>query len=152
MTNDPIKKSELTERGHSELLAIYNASVSAIAFVKSQQWKATNYAILLYVAVIGTAKIVKDAGDFSTVSFRILFLLVLLIFLYGLHILEKLEKSLIEERIHSDKIVTLFDKNIREELFKDIMPASEKTTLIILFRLILIIGFLIDVWILILWI
>jgi len=151
MTNNTSNTRKLSDRGHSELLAVYNDTVSSIAFFKSQQWNTTNYAVLIYAAVIGTAKIVLDAGYFSTIPFSILFLPALLILLYGLYILEKLESSLQDKRNRLEKIVLLFEKDIKDQLFEDSPPPSEKTTLIHFFRLIMSTGFLIDVSILFLW-
>lgn len=117
MNNSPASE-KLDYMEHSELLAIYNAD---IAFIKSLQWKVTNYAILAYGATIGTAKIVKDTGHYTTMSFAILPLLTLVVFSLGSYILSNLESSLKEGRSHLGKVIKEFTPNNTRTIIQGIV-------------------------------
>ena len=151
MNTESENSEKFDDSEHSELLAIYGVTISDIAFFKSQQWKATNYAVLIYAAVLGTAKLVSSAGDLTNISFGLLFLMALLTLLQGLYVLNELESSLSARRVRLDLIIHLFAEKIYESFYKNSLPPEDKSSLIWLFRTVLIIGFLIDVWILILW-
>ena len=42
---------------HEELRLLYEASVDELDFFKRQQWSVTHYALLLYAAVVGVARL-----------------------------------------------------------------------------------------------
>jgi hypothetical protein len=46
---------------HEELRLLYEVSVTDLEFFKRQQWSVTNYALLLYAAVVGVARLL-DGG------------------------------------------------------------------------------------------
>jgi hypothetical protein len=48
---------------HEELRLLYQVSVTDLEFFKRQQWSVTNYALLLYAAIIGVARMLD--GDVS---------------------------------------------------------------------------------------
>jgi len=155
MPNDPEQNSsaprELGTKEHTELLAVYQVIIGDIAFWKSQQWKVTNYSILVYVAILGTAKIFDDANVLVTVSTVVLLLLGFAVLLLSFYVLNELEQSLKKSRERLERIVQSFMPYTRQDILQHSVSTQGKPTLIRMFRFIVAVGFLIVLSILWVW-
>lgn len=146
-----ISNEKMDDKTHSELLNVFNATISDISFFKTQQWKALNYIALIYVGIVGVAKIFRDEEAFSTDLFSVLFLVSFGVFLAGLHVLSELESSLKSKRARLERIVKEFSKKIQDDIYQDMAQPHEKVTLIYLHYLILVLAFMAVAWVLLLW-
>ncbi len=151
MTDNSDIPRKLNSQEHDELLAVYQSAIGDIAFFKSQQFTLTNYAILVYVAILGVAKLLKDAGRLATAEAVILFLSALVVLLLGLFVLSELQVSLQEGRGRLERCIDNFSKQIEKRIFQTPVRAEDKQSLTNLFRSILVFGFLAVVWILWIW-
>ena len=77
---------------HEELRLLYQVSVTDLEFFKRQQWSATNYALLLYVAVVGVARLFE--GDISNPEKLALCTVATVVAILGSYILWVLNKSI----------------------------------------------------------
>lgn len=141
----------MNDKTHSELLSVFNATISDISFFKTQQWSALNYIALINIGIVGVAKIFRDEDAFSTDIFSILFLVSFVLFLAGLHVLSELESSLKSKRERLERIVKEFSEEVQNNIYQGMAQAHEKVTLVNLHYLILVLVFLADAWILFLW-
>lgn len=148
---EPVATRTLNAEEHSELLAVYQTVIADIRYWKSQQWNVTNYAVLLYVAVLGTGKILKDGGVLVSTSVAALILFGFIVLLLALYVLGELEGSLKKSRGRLERVLTNFAQSIREEIFENVLRAQDKTTLIRLFQFVVASGFLTVVTILWTW-
>lgn len=51
---------ETPDQSSEELRLLYQASVTELEFFKRQQWSVTNYALLLYAAIIGVTQLLTE--------------------------------------------------------------------------------------------
>ena len=145
------KPRTLSPEEHSELLAVYQTVIADIRYWKSQQWSVTNYAVAIYIAVLGTGKILKDGGAVFSTSVAILILFAFIVLLSALYVLDELEASLKKSRGRLERVLTHFAQSIREEIFDNVLREQDKTTLIRLFQFVVTSGFLTVVTILWVW-
>ncbi len=140
----------VTERAHSELLALQHSLVADIAFYKQQEWQAANYALLLYVAILGAAKL---AGPkLSDVEYSALWLLALTVMLIGLYIIQDLHKALTHRRSLLPRVWKHYDPNIAGPAYGGsaaLAPPKEKSSLVHFFIFALVIGFVLSTWVLV---
>jgi hypothetical protein len=130
-----------TDQDRDELLLLYDVSVKDIAFFKKQQWVATNYGIALYVAVIAiSSHILKNL----TLAHKVvLFLSSLGIMLAGIGVLCHLQHSIVVRRARL--------RAVREHFGQPFHAAwgaipKEDNALHILLLAVLIIGFIVNAW------
>lgn len=80
----------------ADLRLLYQCSVSDIAFFKKQQWKVTNYGLLLYAVIVAVPKILRR--ELFGYEYIVLFLIADLIYIAGLYVLISLDESLKKSR------------------------------------------------------
>jgi hypothetical protein len=135
----------LADQDRDELALLYTVSVQDIAFFKRQQWVATNYGIGLYVALIAIASQLLDA-----VALAHKFVLVLSSFgvmLAGIGVVCHLQNSIEVRRARLKAIRERFG-----EPFRAAWGAKPKqdNALHILLLAVLVFGFIVSAWLLIL--
>jgi len=84
--------SEAQEQSNEELRLLYQTSVTELEFFKRQQWSVTNYALLLYAAIVGIAQLLT--GDIDQTEKLVLCLLGSVVGLLGAYILWVLNNSI----------------------------------------------------------
>lgn len=80
-----------SEHDREELRLLYQITVSDLSYFKTQQWSVTNYALLLFAGVVGTAQLLKPGLEASDRA--ILVGATLAAGLSALFVLSKLQKS-----------------------------------------------------------
>lgn len=140
-----------TPRVYEELRLLYSVTVADIAGFKQQQWKITNYGILLYAAIASIPKLIKEPNQ---TEYIILWLASLVVMITGCVLIWMFHGSLKArwERLTETR------KSFTEEFKnawrggKSIEAAPDDPTnrisLNIFFQAIFIIGFVFDSWIL----
>jgi len=81
--------AECTDREHSELTLLYNATVTEIAAFKQQQWSITYYVLAIHAALVAAAQTIRglNPGDrFLLCSLAALTLGLGLVVLRALHL------------------------------------------------------------------
>ena len=74
-----------------ELRLLYTTCITEIAFFKQQQWRVTNYALLIYVAIVG---IPKFLGSLNRFEYILLFVFAAVVFGVGYWVLGLLSDSI----------------------------------------------------------
>ncbi len=134
-----------------ELSLLYSSCVSEIISFKSQQWHTTNYGILLYVAVISIANLMKPTDCVGCLLIYALPAIILVAGLYMIHTLfesiHTRRKRLTEIRKHaSDNFMVAWGcGKSREQVVDD---PDQKLKLSWFFYSIFVLGFFITVWVL----
>jgi len=85
----------VSPREHEELKLLYSSCVSEIISFKQQQWKVTNYALLLYVAIISISKLLMFDQSLELIFLSIAALVVLIAAWF---VIGKLSSSIQERR------------------------------------------------------
>ncbi|KPK11709.1 MAG: hypothetical protein AMJ68_04875 [Acidithiobacillales bacterium SG8_45] len=78
---------------HEELRLLYEVSVKELEFFKRQQWSVTNYALLLYAAVVGVARLLN--GNVSGAEKLVFCLVATGVAVLGSYILWVLNNSIV---------------------------------------------------------
>jgi hypothetical protein len=136
---------------HAEVLALHGVAVGDIAFFKSQQWHVTNYALLLYGAVVALSRLL---GSPSPLEFLVLGLLAAATFVVGCVVILQLEASIKKGRDRLSALrVHMSDVAMEawaagEERVESYREGKDKSTLRWLFHSVLAIGFGVDMWLL----
>ena len=152
--NEDASNTEKTNNNidSSEFLTLYQVSAQEIAFFKEQQWKITNYGLLLYAAVIGIARLFPDFP--YALELGLLWALSFLVLIIGIFLVCKLDTALSEARERVSRARRLLSDEFFEAsvgVKKDdpsSAKAQESPSLAPLFYGIFIIGFLISTWVL----
>ncbi len=151
--NEPNREAmatPVTDRAHSELLALQHSLVTDIAFYKQQEWQAANYGLLLYAAILGAAKL---AGPkLSTVEYAALWLLALTVMLVGLYIVQDLHRALTHRRSLLPLVWRHYDEVVVAPAYGGsaaLAPPKEKSSLDHLFIFALVMGFVLSTWVLV---
>jgi hypothetical protein len=74
-----------------QLRLLYSSCVSEIGSYKEQQWKTTNYALLVYAAIVSIA---KTTDTLSNVEWLVLFVATVAVLLFGVIIINMLANSI----------------------------------------------------------
>lgn len=135
-----------------EMLALFSASNNAILTFQERQWKATNYGLLLLAGVFASSKLLLElGGSFFTVGcIRLLAHALFFIFagllatVFTWHVLDELEKAITNARHTADTAIFALSPRFREANYPEGFPSdNERTTLLTLFRVVLLSGFFI---------
>jgi hypothetical protein len=105
MSND-----QVDDRIHSELLEFHRMAVSDIAFFKQQQWQVTNYALLLYGAIVAAPKLI--GAPLTGAEYSALWIVSLIVLAAGIFLLLDIEKSLAKGRNRLPAARKYFDQEI----------------------------------------
>ena len=135
----------LTDRDHDELVLLYTVSVKDIAFFKKQQWVATNYAIALYVAVIAIASHIL--GTLTLAHKIVLFVFSLGVMLAGIGVLCHLQNSVEVRRARLKAIRARFGEPFNTAW--GAMPKKDNALHVLLLAVV-VIGFVVNAWLVIL--
>ena len=139
-----------------ELRLLYTTCITEIAFFKQQQWRVTNYALLIYVVIVG---IPKFLGSLNRFEYILLFVFAAVVFGAGYWVLGLLSDSIkirLEQQTNvRNRFTTNFKLTWRYHEPKDntlitidTKPKNEKPNLRKLFRSILLVGFAVTCWLL----
>ena len=135
-----------------ELRLLYQTAVADIAFFKQQQWRVTNYGLLLYAAIIAIPKVIEK--KVSIIEYWILFILALVVLIAGLYMLKSLDEAinsgrsrLTESRKHFSQCFMTAWRGGKPENQQPDNP-EDKQNLLWLFRSVFVISFLIVSWLL----
>jgi hypothetical protein len=104
--------TELSEREHQELTTLYQATVSDLAFFKSQQWTITNYALLAFGSVIAVRYIPGIA--FGSCGKAILCIVATVVYFLAGWLLWRLKESIEVRRERLERIFAEFTKKFRD--------------------------------------
>jgi hypothetical protein len=150
MMND----DQVNDRIHTELLELHRMAVNDIAFFKQQQWRVTNYSLLLYGAIVATPKLIGNV--LSRIEYSALLVASLAVLIAGILLLQDLEKSLEKGRNRLPAVRKYFDREITLRAYaaggdpeKALITSKERSSLAPFFTFVLILGFLFTTWILI---
>ena len=142
------------ERVFDELRLLYSVSVSDISGFKQQQWKITNYALLLYAAIFSIAKFTKDLNN---VEFALLYIAAFLVMVSGWFLVGTFHKSiqerrarLVEIRKHcTEEFMSAWRGGKTEaEVPNRVGRPNKITSLLWFFQIVLGIGFIVVSWLL----
>lgn len=130
-------------RAAEEIRTIYGLVVSDIQFFKLQQWRVTNYGLLLYAAVIAIPKLLEKNG-LSSPEYIVLFIVAFSVLAAGLYLLESLAQAIEKGRTRLDDVKKHLTDEARAIVASE--SAKDKASLLWLFRAVLGAGFLIVSW------
>ena len=137
---------------HEELRLLYSVTVADIAGFKQQQWKITNYGLLLYAAI---ASIPKLLGKLTQTEFGLLWLISLAVMITGWVLLRMFHDSL---EARWERLTEIRKKHFTEEFrsawrggkSEEAVPddPTNRISLLWFFRAVFLVGFIFDTWIL----
>jgi hypothetical protein len=136
---------------NEEMRLLYQMSVSEIAFFKQQQWRVTNYGLLLYGVIVAIPKILNY--NLFTLEYVVLFLISFAVLAVCWFLVGSLEKSLLKSRTRLVKAKDNFGKEFKDAWKRDMsehdqVRPDDKPSLLWLFRSVTCLGFLIVNWLL----
>ena len=147
-----MSKTDEENRKFEELRLLYSVTVSDIAGFKQQQWRITNYGLLLYVAI---ASIPKLLDELSQAEFVFLWLISLVVMITGWVLIGMFHDSLKTRwerltEIRTNSFAEEFRNAWRGGKAKEVFPdnPTNKICLSWFFRAIFLIGFVFNSWIL----
>jgi hypothetical protein len=103
---------ENQEQQKEELQLLYQTSITELEFFKRQQWSVTNYALLLYAAIVGVAQLLQ--GNVSAMEKLVLCLVATTVGLLGAYILWVLNNSIDVRKARLVEIHQHFSDNFRQ--------------------------------------
>ena len=151
-SNAPDSQQNQPTHGHSERLAFHQLAAADVAFFKQQQWRVTNYSLVLYGSFLAVPKLLPE--DISRNEFLVLAVMALVVMLASLYVLADLETSLRIGRDRLGRMRRTFDDLVLADWAPDGNPqtarqkAKDKPTLIWMFRAVIVIGFVVVEWLL----
>ncbi len=140
-----------SDRERQEMLALFSAANNAILTFQERQWKATNYGLLLLGGVFACSRLLLElGGNFFAVgctrlvAHALLFVFACLALALTWYVLDKLEESITNARDTVDITIFALSPRFRDANYPNGIPSNNKrTTLLILFRVVLSSGFVI---------
>lgn len=140
------EESKPSDQRHDDFLELHRTAIHDIAFFKLQQWRVTNYGLLLYVTVVAIPRFLP----LSRLEAWLLWLLSLTVLVVGWIVLCRLEESLGKGRGRAIKIHEYFSKEAQKawEVGGKITEVEEKVSMLWLFRSVLLLGFVVVTWLL----
>lgn len=149
-----VEEKQQNEREHDELRLLYSMSVSDIANFKQQQWKVTNYGLLIYAAIVSLPKF---AGHLTQVEYVLLYVAAFAVMATGWYLIALLHKSIGERRSRLVEIRKNFSKTFmhcwrggksENEVPDNVDRPNKKTGLVWFFQVLFGIGFIVVCWLL----
>ncbi len=137
-------------RKHDELRLLYSVTVADIAGFKQQQWKITNYGLLLYAAIASVPKLLEKLAQ---AEFIVLWLTSLAVMVSGWVLVWMFHASLkarwerlteIRKRHFTEEFRSAWRGGRPEEAVLD--DPTNRISLIWFFGAIFLVGFLFDTW------
>jgi hypothetical protein len=140
----------VSDRVHSELLALQSLAASDIAFYKQQQWQICNHALVLDAALVAVPGL---ATGVETLGVLVLWTLALIILGSGLHLVYEMGVPLAQGRDRLAELRKHFDYEISLPAYAAggdaavaLRRAEDKVSLEKFFAVVLVISFLLTVW------
>ncbi|MCI0559091.1 MAG: hypothetical protein MN733_11390 [Nitrososphaera sp.] len=132
-------------RAAEEIRTIYGLVVSDVQFFKLQQFRVTNYGLVLYAAVIAVPKLLEKNG-LSPYEYFALFIVAFVVLAAAWLLLGSLAQAIEKGRKRLDEV----KKHLTDEARAIVAfeSAKDKASLLWLFRAVLGVGFLIVSWLL----
>lgn len=152
MASEQINVKENNDHANEEMHLLYQMSVYEIAFFKQQQWRVTNYGLLIYGVIIAIPKILEY--KLATYEYYGLFIVAFAVLTVSWLLLGSLEVSLSKGRARLIKAKDSFSKQFKDAWqcgkSEDQSPKGpeDKPSLLWLFRFVMGLGFLIVSWLL----
>lgn len=148
------EEEQQNERQYDELRLLYSISVSDIALFKQQQWKVTNYGLLIYAAIVSIAKF---AGRLTQTEYAFLYVAAFVVMATGWYLIALFHKSIRERRSRLVEIRKNFSQTFmhcwRGGEAEDRVPDNvdrpdRKTSLLWFFQVVFGVGFIVVSWLL----
>ena len=152
MSQEQTNRKDKDDHVNEELRLLYQTSIFDIAFFKQQQWRVTNYGLLLYGVIVAIPKILDY--DLSTYEYFVLFLIAFVVCAVGWYLVGSLEESLSKGRARLFKAKDSFSMPFKDAWrcgkSENEVPKGpeDKPSLLWLFRSVVGLGFLIVSWLL----
>ncbi len=142
---------ERSDHERQEMLALFSETNNAILTFQERQWKATNYGLLLLGGVFACSRLLLElGGNFFTVGYTrfvahaLLFILAGLPWAFTWNVLDKLEVAISKARKTADTAIFALSPRFRDANYPEGFPSdNERTTLLLLFRVVLSSGYFI---------
>ncbi|MCG6975562.1 MAG: hypothetical protein LJE56_04040 [Acidiferrobacterales bacterium] len=128
---------------HEELRLLYQVSVTDLEFFKRQQWSVTNYALLLYAAVVGVAQLID--GRASEVEKLVLCLVATVVAVLGNYILSLLNKSIEVRKARLQAVRKSFSTTFHSA-WSAIEKSGEKNSIYWSLRVVMVVGAVLVWW------
>jgi hypothetical protein len=119
---------EQNGRGYEELRLLYQVSTLDIRFFKEQQWKVTNYGLVLYGVIFGVAQ--TEGNKIEILGRVILCAVAAAIFGFGVYVLCKLEESIRIHRGRTERIKEKFTALFKEVVVGESSKIAEISSLL----------------------
>ena len=140
-------------RKYEELRLLYSVTVTDIAGFKQQQWKVTNYGLLLYAAIASIPTLLQH--EFSQAEYIFLWLTSLAVLITGCVLVWMFHASL---KARWERLTEIRKKHFTEEFrsawrggkSEEAVPddPTNRISLILFFQSVFVVGFVLDTWIL----
>ncbi len=134
------EESKNSDQEHDDFLELHRTAIHDIAFFKLQQWRVTNYALLLYAAIVALPKFLPP--PLSLVEAPLRWLLSFAVVALGGMVLCQLQKSIGKGRARLNKIREHFSKNALDAWAAGGKSSEDRPSLLWLFLSVLVVGFL----------
>lgn len=142
-----------TKRKYEELRLLYSVTITDIANFKQQQWKVTNYGLLLYAAIASIPALLQQ--KLSLAEYVFLWLTSLAVTITGCVLVWMFHASL---KARWERLTEIRKKHFTEEFrsawrggrSEEVVPddPTNRISLIFFFQAVFLVGFLFDTWIL----
>lgn len=129
--------SKTTEQSNEEMRLLYQTSVTELEFFKRQQWSVTNYALLLYAAIVGVAQLL--AGNIDRTEKLVLCLVASVVGMLGAYILWVLNNSIEVRKSRLEAIHDHFSESFRKVWSIEEKP-EEALSIYVLLLLVVVVG------------
>jgi hypothetical protein len=140
--------ANIVSQGQEHFLAFYQNAVEEIRFLKTQQWKIANYALLLYAAIIViSSQYIKP--PLSTGDCILLIFLALFIATCAIRVLVRLESSIQTARSQYEEASKRFPPEARKMADEFQKRSPKRSDIMILLVIVVCVSALITVWLIV---
>lgn len=143
-------EAQISDRIHSELLALQELAASDIAFYKQQQWQIVNHALVVDAALVAVPSLLDRLNALGVLF---LWAIALIILAAGLRLVYEMGVPLAQGRNRLAELRKYFDYDISLPAYAAgddpkvaLRRADEKVSLERFFALVLIVGFILTIW------
>ena len=128
-----------SDQERQEMLVLFSTSNDSILTFQERQWKATNYGLLLLGGVFACSRLLLEP-----VVHVLLYVLACLAMALTWYVLGKLEEAITKARDTVDAAILALSPRFRDANYPNgFLSKNKRTTLLILFRFVLLSGFII---------
>lgn len=147
-----MSESDDNNRKYEELRLLYSVTVADIAGFKQQQWKITNYGLLLYAAIAAVPKLLDTL---TPIELGLLWLTSFAVMIVGCMLVGTFHASLKARwgrltEIRSEHFTKEFRSAWRGGKSEETVPddPTNRISLLWLFQVVFVMGFIFDTWVL----